>query len=187
MKQDDRLILVISWLFGLMLLALSLFVTVETLARKIANFSFQGADELGGYVLAIGGALSFTIALLERGHIRIDLIHDRLPVTAQAFLNWLAIMLLASLGLFFAWYGFKVIQDTLAYRSMAATPWATPLIYPQAVWYTALALFALAASALAVRATILLLRGRGSALNAAFHPRGSMDELSEELSDLERR
>ncbi len=183
----NRLIVITSWVFGLMLLALSLFVTVETIARKVANFSFQGADELGGYVLAVGGALSFTIALLERGHIRIDLIHERLPVGAQAALNWLASILLAALGLFFAWYGFKVIMDTLAYRSMAATPWATPLIYPQTVWYAALALFAISAALLAARATVLLVRKNPSALNAAFHPRGTMEELAEELSDLERR
>ncbi|MEZ5935651.1 MAG: TRAP transporter small permease subunit [Alphaproteobacteria bacterium] len=183
----NRLVIVTSWVFGLMLLALSLFVTVETISRKLWNFSFQGADELGGYVLAVGGALSFTIALVERGHIRIDLIHEHLPSVLQALLNWLSILLLAGLGLFFAWYGFKVIQDTLAYRSAAATPWATPLIYPQTVWYIALALFALTASILAIRATLLLAQGQRTALNADFHPRGAMEELAEEISDLERR
>jgi TRAP-type C4-dicarboxylate transport system permease small subunit len=183
----NRLIIVTSWLFGVMLLALSLFVTIETISRKLWNYSFQGADELGGYVLAVGGALSFTIALWERGHVRIDLIHDRLPARMQALLNWLSILLLSGFGLFFAWYGFKVIQDTLAYKSAAATPWATPLIYPQSVWYAALALFALTSAVLLIRATLLLLKGRIADLNAGFHPRGAMEELAEEISDLERR
>ena len=74
----------VSWLFGLVLIAFALFVSAETVSRKVFNFSFQGADELGGYALAIGGALSFTIALLERGHIRIDLLHDKLGTRAQA-------------------------------------------------------------------------------------------------------
>ena len=74
----DRLGTVLSWVFGGLLVGLSAFVAAETVSRKLFNFSFQGADELGGYVLAIGGALSFTVALIERAHIRIDLIHLRL-------------------------------------------------------------------------------------------------------------
>ncbi len=183
----DRLITVTSWIFGMMLLALSLFVTIETIARKIWNYSFQGADELGGYVLAVGGALSFTIALWERGHVRIDLVHERLPASMQALLNWLSILLLAGFGLFFAWYGFKVIQDTLLYKSAAATPWATPLIYPQSVWYAALALFTLTSAVLLIRATALLIRGRLDDLNATFDPRSAMEELADELSDLSKR
>ena len=34
-------------LFGLIFVALSLLVAVETVARKLFNFSLQGADELG--------------------------------------------------------------------------------------------------------------------------------------------
>ena len=62
----------VDWSFGLLLIALCFFVAAETVSRKVFNFSFQGADELGGYVLAIGGALSFTIALLERGNGLLD-------------------------------------------------------------------------------------------------------------------
>jgi TRAP-type C4-dicarboxylate transport system permease small subunit len=177
----------ISAVFGWMLIALSFLVASETIARKAFNFSFQGADELGGYVLAVGSALAFTIALVERAHIRIDLVHERLPAAVQAVLNWLAIVLLAGLGLFLAYYCWLVIRDTLAYGSTAATPWATPLIYPQAVWYAGLVIFALVAMWLAVRATRLLLAGRIQTLNREFHPKGALEELADELEDLARR
>ena len=181
------LVSALSALFGTMLLGLSFLVAIETLSRKLFGFSFEGADELGGYTLVIGATLAFSIALVERAHIRIDLIHGRLPPKAQAALNWLAVVSLALFGLFMAWICLPVVQDTLAYNSTAQTPWATPLIWPQAVWYAALVVFALIGVWLAARATALLLKGRIEALNADFHPRGANEALQDELEDLDRR
>ena len=64
-------------IFGYVFLALSGLVTFETVSRKVFGFSIQGADELGGYALAVGSALAFSVALIERSHIRIDLVHFR--------------------------------------------------------------------------------------------------------------
>ena len=178
---------VLSAIFGYMFVALSLFVTAETLMRKIFNFSFQGADELGGYALAVGSSLAFTIALIGRNHIRIDLLHHKLPSVVQAVLNWLSMILLASFGLLLVWVCFKIITDTLEYQSTAATPWATPLIYPQAAWYLCLAVFFVAAAAFAIRASYLLLTRRFEDLNVEFHPKGFEEELKEEIEDLDLR
>tara|TARA_R110002049_G_scaffold139897_1_gene300655 strand:- start:948 stop:1502 length:555 start_codon:yes stop_codon:yes gene_type:complete len=178
---------VVSWLFGILLIGLSLFVTAETASRKLFNISFQGADELGGYVLAIGGALSFTVALLERGHIRIDLLYDRMSPLLQAVFNWLAAVVLAVLGVFLARYCWLVIRDTIDYGSTAPTAWATPLIYPQTLWYLCLLTFTLASLLLAFKASRQLFTGKIAQLNATFHPKGAIEELNEELSDLKKR
>lgn len=183
----QRFTIVVSWLFGLLLVGLSLFVAVETVSRKAFGFSLQGADELGGYVLAIGGALSFTVALMERGHIRIDLLYARLGPLAQAILSWLAALTLALFGLFLARYCWFVIRDTIAYRSTAPTAWGTPMIYPQSIWYAALLIFTAASLWLALKATRYLLTGQIDRLNEEFHPKGAQEELDEELTDLERR
>jgi len=182
-----RFIIVISWLFGLLLIGLSLFVTLETLMRKVFSASLQGADELGGYTLAISGALALTIALTERAHIRIDLLYSRFSTKAQAVLSWLASLSLALFGLFVARYIWLVIRDTLAYHSTAPTAWSTPLIYPQAVWYAAMLIFTAASLWAFARASHLLFTGRFHHLNKEFHPKSAQEELAEELSDLERR
>lgn len=176
-----------SRIFGVALLALSIFVSVETIARKLFNFSFEGADELGGYVLAVGSSLAFVVALVDRAHIRIDVLHARFPRPMQVTLDFLSILSLAGLGLFMLYVGRIVIVDTMAYGSTAPTPWGTPLIYPQAAWYGALALFALCSALLAIRAAWLLLSGRMDAFDADFHPKGAVEELQEELGDLEHR
>lgn len=178
---------VLAWVFGAIFIGLSLVVTVETLSRKLFNISLQGADELGGYSLAVGSTIAFSLALMGRNHIRVDVFHEMLPRRAQAFLNWFSIASLAAFGIFVAWVATKVITDTLQYGSTAQTPWATPLIWPQSVWYAGLVIFALVATGYALRATLLLARGRIAALNADFHPKSVKEELKEELDDLAHR
>jgi TRAP-type C4-dicarboxylate transport system permease small subunit len=185
--MKERIENLLGTLFGAVFLALSVVVTVETVSRKLFNVSLQGADELGGYALAVGSTIAFSLALMGRNHIRVDVFHEMLPRRLQALLNWLSIVSLATLGLFIAWVAFKVLHDTLAYGSTAPTPWATPLIVPQSVWYVGLAIFALVASGYAVRATLLLASGRIDQLNRDFHPKSAKEELREELDDLAQR
>lgn len=183
----ERIESLLGTVFGAIFLALSVVVAVETISRKVFNISLQGADELGGYALAVGSTIAFSLALMGRNHIRVDVFHEKFPRALQAALNWLSIVALAALGVFIAWVAWKVIADTRLYHSTAATPWATPLIIPQGVWYAGLAVFALVASAYALRATQLLFGGRIDQLNNDFHPKSAKEELKEELDDLAQR
>ena len=185
--MKDRIETLLATVFGGIFLGLSVVVAVETISRKVFNVSLQGADELGGYALAVGSTIAFSLALMGRNHIRVDVFHDKFPRGMQAALNWLSIVSLAALGAFIAWIAFKVIGDTLQYGSTAQTPWATPLIWPQGVWYAGLVTFALVAAGYAVRATLLLLTDRIDMLNHDFHPKSAKEELKEELEDLAHR
>jgi TRAP-type C4-dicarboxylate transport system permease small subunit len=178
---------VLAWIFGTIFIALSFVVTVETLSRKLFNISLQGADELGGYSLAVGSTIAFSLALMGRNHIRVDVFHEMFSRRLQAFLNWFSIASLAAFGIFVAWVATKVIADTMQYGSTAQTPWATPLIWPQSVWYAGLVIFALVATGYALRATTLLARGHIATLNTDFHPKSAKEELKEELDDLANR
>ena len=173
--------------FGLVFLGLAVVVTVETVARKLFNVSLQGADELGGYALAVGATLGFSIALLGRTHIRVDVIHDRLPVWLQGGLNWLSAVSLAALALLMAYLAWFVIQDTRAYKSVAQTPWATPLVIPQTAWLVGLMIFGAVALFSALRVSWLLLRGQTERVHRDYGPRSTKDEVDEELEDLKSR
>ena len=185
--MKDRIESILANVFGAIFLLLSVVVVVETVSRKVFNFSLQGADELGGYALAVGSTIAFSLALMGRSHIRVDVFHERFPRWLQATLNWVSIVSLAVLGVFIAWVAFKVIADTRQYGSTAQTPWATPLIWPQTVWYIGLVVFALVAVGYAVRATVLLGSSRIDELNTDFHPKSAKEELKEELDDLAQR
>ncbi|MBX3604852.1 MAG: TRAP transporter small permease [Piscinibacter sp.] len=186
-EVKQRIETALATLFGGIFLLLSVVVAVETISRKLFNVSLQGADELGGYALAVGSTIAFSLALMGRNHIRVDVFHEKFPRGVQAALNWLSIVALAVFGAFIAWIAFKVIGDTLQYRSTAQTPWATPLIWPQSVWYAGLVVFALVAVGHAARATQLLVQRRLDTLNRDFHPKSAKEELKEELEDLAQR
>jgi TRAP-type C4-dicarboxylate transport system permease small subunit len=182
-----RIEAILAGLFGTIFLVLSFVVTIETLSRKLFNFSLQGADELGGYSLAIGSTLAFCLALAGRNHIRVDVFHELFPRRLKAALNWLSSIGLAATGVLFVAVSLRVLRESLEYGSTAQTPWATPLIYPQALWYAGLILFMLIGVGFAARATWLLAKGRIDELNVEFHPKSAKEELKEELDDFAQR
>lgn len=183
----NRLANAIAHLFGWAMVAFAILVTIETLARKFLGLSLQGVDELGGYVLAVTSSLAFTLALIDRAHIRIDLLHNMLPGFLQRLLNWLSILLLAAFALLLAWTGWLSLDETIEFRSTAPTPWATPLIWPQSAWLLGLALFALATLVALADATRLFFSGRGRDLGRRYGPKAVEEEMDEELADLRKR
>jgi TRAP-type C4-dicarboxylate transport system permease small subunit len=173
--------------FGLIFVTLSLVVAVETALRKLFNISLQGADELGGYALAVGATIAFSLALLGRNHIRVDVFHEHLPQPLQTALNWLTALSMAGFAALMAWLAWYVVLDSQTYQSVSQTPWATPLVYPQTAWLIGLVLFGVLAVGIAAVATWQMLSGRSDALNAMLHPRSTREELKEELDDLQQR
>ena len=70
--MKTRLESILSILFGGIFGLLVIVITIETIVRKVFNVSLQGADELGGYALAVGTTLAFSLAVFGRNHIRVD-------------------------------------------------------------------------------------------------------------------
>ncbi|WP_420394046.1 TRAP transporter small permease subunit [Acuticoccus sp.] len=157
------------------LLALSIFIVAEILARKLVNYSFQGADELGGYALAVTAAFGFAFALLERAHTRIDILVGRTASSVRGALDLLAAAAIAAMAAFMAWRGAATLGETLRYDSRASTPWQTPLWLPQGLWLAGLALFAVVAFVLLVRGVIAFVRRPGAPSAEIALP--SLDEV----------
>jgi TRAP-type C4-dicarboxylate transport system permease small subunit len=178
---------ILGTLFGVIFLALSVIVTVESISRKVFDFSIQGADELGGYALAVGSTLAFSLALIGRSHIRVDVFHDFFPKRVQAWLNALSVLSLSAFGLFIGWNAIQVLIDTMTYGSTAPTPWATPLIYPQTVWFISLGAFAAISTVYGARAIKLLACHDEEKLLREFSPKSVKEEVKEELDDLAKR
>ena len=174
-------------LFGLMMTVLCIVIALETILRKVFSHSLAGVDELSGYAIAIGAPLCFTVAVIEQAHIRINLLHRKMPVRLQALINALAAVTLALLSLFLLTFTLRTFKETQLFSSVAQTPWATPLVYPQALWLLAMAVFALAAVLLGIKALLLLFNRNIDQLNREFSPDSIEEELAAELSDLEDR
>ncbi|MEM9628750.1 MAG: TRAP transporter small permease [Pseudomonadota bacterium] len=168
----------IGILSGYACLGLSFLIVFEILARKLLNFSVQGVDEIGGYVVAITGTFGMALAASMRAHTRIDVLLNRLPVRLQAGLNILAYVCLALSAAFMAYMAWTTLSESLLFKSRASTPLQTPLWLPQGLWLAGLVLFALTAIAMAARALIRLRTGLDDA-NRALSPQSLAEELDE--------
>jgi TRAP-type C4-dicarboxylate transport system permease small subunit len=183
----NRLDTLAAALFGSAFLLLALLVAVETLCRKVFNVSLQGVDELGGYILAGSAALSMAVALVSRSHIRIDLIHEFLPLALRNMLNFLAMLALAGSAGMLSWMAWIALDESILFNATAQTPWATPLRYPQGAWLAALVVFAVVCLIQLMRGGLLALRGDWGRIDQIYGPRGAKEELDDELVSLKER
>ena len=187
MRFTEQFARVAVGLFGAAMVIFSVIVSVETVGRKFFNISFQGVDELGGYVLAVTSSLAFSLALIDRAHIRIDLFHRLFPTPLRRILDLASIVMIALFAVLLVYAAWLMLQETIEFRSTAPTPWATPLIWPQSLWLAALAVFAVFGLAASARALWLAASGRWRELDREYGPKGTEEEIREELADLERR
>lgn len=166
---------------GYAALALSFAVSIEILGRKLFAFSFQGIDDMGGYVLAILAVVGASYTMAMRGHTRVDVFLVRMPAGWQRVLNVTAMVTLAGFAIFATWRGSTVLLESIEFQSVASNPLQTPLWQPQLLWLIGLTLFALISFAYAVHALLLLYSGSPE-LNRFYGPATAQDELEAELT-----
>lgn len=135
---------------GLVLLAACLFILVEIVMRRVAFGIFGGTDEISGYVMAGVASFAAGYALVERAHIRIDILHRRLPALGRTMLDILSLAGLFAVSIALLYHGGGVLAKSLSAGSTANTPLETPLWIPQLVWLLGWVWFALAALVLLV-------------------------------------
>jgi len=168
-------------LCGWAILVYSFAVACEILGRKLFGFSFQGIDDIGGYVLAITAAIGASFTMAMRGHTRVDVFLVRMPAGWQRALNVAAMVSMAVFACYAAWRGYAVLGESIEFQSVATNPLQTPLWQPQSLWLIGLTLFATISLAYALHALVLWLRG-GAELNRHYGPQSAQDELEAELT-----
>ncbi len=169
------------WIGGGGLLVFSFAVVVEVLMRRFMNHSFAGLDELGGYMLAIVGAIAFTETLLHRGHIRIDVIHARVGRRLQSALDVLAML---GVIVFFGtmlFYAQHLLGRSIGLQSRSISSLSVILWVPQSIWFVGIALFVVTAITLLARAIVALLLGDRATAVALIGLRSAEEELAEEV------
>jgi TRAP-type mannitol/chloroaromatic compound transport system permease small subunit len=171
---------------GVLLLLAALLVSFEVLGRKFLFLPFSVGTELSTYALAVGASWSFAQALLQRAHVRIDVLRNLLPPLARTALDILALVSLAAFALLLSWHVWDTVATSWSLGARENTPLATPLIVPQLLWFWGMAWFAAVAIVETLRACAALAGGDVNALNRIAAPLGVEDELEEALSDAGR-
>jgi len=150
-------------LAGGLILIIALIVTGDVLARNLIGRTYFHSFEVSMYLFA--AALGFGLAhtLASGGNIRIDVVYGLFPRPLRRALDFLAMASLAALGLFLAWFAWKMALNSLSRGVASNTVLAVPLAVPQAVWALGMTVFGLVGVALALRHAALLVTGRGEA------------------------
>jgi TRAP-type C4-dicarboxylate transport system permease small subunit len=172
---------IIGIIGGYACLGLSFLIVFEIFSRKFFNWSLQGVDEIGGYVVAITGTFGMALAAVERGHTRIDVLLFRLPARAQAALKLLSYLALGLGAAFMAYMAWRTLSDSLLFGSVSSTPLQTPLWIPQSLWVGGLVVFACAALWSAIRGLWALRLGLEAADRLLAPP-----SIAEEIEEAKR-
>jgi TRAP-type C4-dicarboxylate transport system permease small subunit len=136
-----------GYLAALVLLAIIGLTMAEVVSRYVLRNPLILADELGGYALVAIGCLGLAYCGMERGHIRITFLVERLdPRTAGAIR-----LVTLALGFVFvavaAWVSWQFLGDSFTRDMRSNSMLRTPLKWPQMalpVGFTLLALVILA-------------------------------------------
>jgi TRAP-type C4-dicarboxylate transport system permease small subunit len=118
---------------SIVILAIILLVVADVSGRYLFNSPIKGSLELSGIMLAIIAFLCFSYALIQRTHIRMTLILDRLPVRLKLIAEILAgiagivFFLLLDLG------GIKQFWDSFVVRELMPATITIPYWIPKMV------------------------------------------------------
>lgn len=125
----------VALICGVVLMITVALILSEVLGRRIAVFRIGGADEIAGYVMAGIATWGFSYALVERAHVRIDLVHAKLPAPGRALFDVIAMASVLCVALLVSYYAYDVLAKSVARGSRSNTPMSIQLWIPQVIWF----------------------------------------------------
>ncbi|MFN7102289.1 MAG: TRAP transporter small permease subunit [Pseudorhizobium sp.] len=149
----------VALICGVVLMITVALILSEVLGRRVAFFRIGGADEIAGYVMAGIATWGFSYALVERAHVRIDLVHAKLPAPGRALFDVIALASVLCVALLVSYYAYDVLAKSVARGSRSNTPMSIQLWIPQVIWFGGWAWMALTSAVmLACSVTLALAR-----------------------------
>jgi TRAP-type C4-dicarboxylate transport system permease small subunit len=142
---------------GYILLLTALMISVDVLLRKLFSVTLRGATELSGFSFAIAAAWAFGFTLLERAHIRVDVLYRLAPPALRGFLDALAILSLAVVTGLVAWFSGGLLFESLELGAESMLL-RVPLWIPQLLCVFGLTFFFFSALYLGLRLVGLLVK-----------------------------
>jgi TRAP-type C4-dicarboxylate transport system permease small subunit len=167
------------WIGGSLMILTSLLIGVEVVLRKLFSISIGGADELSSYVLAISCSWAFGYALLEKAHIRIDILYARFPQRLKVLLDISSLLIFVCYLLPLCYFAGLVFKTSLFKNSTANTPLQTPLWIPQGIWLLGLVVFLLTMLVMLAASVVRLSKGDLIGSQMISGPTTLEDEIEE--------
>lgn len=165
---------------GVVILLAALVVAADVLVRKLFDVTMGGSDELSGYALAIAMSWGSASVLINRSHIRIDVLYQYLPLKLQVLSNLIALIGLGSFIGLLVRYSWEVVSSSWSMDALSNTPLQTPLWIPQGLWFLGFCLFLLTLIVLLWNCVEALVRGNTQQLLQLVSPRSGVEEAQDE-------
>lgn len=162
-----RLNRAIALLVGAGLLACAGVVMLDIGLRR-AGGSLGGTDDIAGYAMAIATSWGMAFALMELGHVRIDILRGQLGARWRAVMDLVALLALAGTVSLIALQSWPVLARSIANGSRSNSALETPLALVQGPWFAGWIWFALTAWATFLCALWLVLLRDTDAAEAAI-------------------
>ncbi|KQP03739.1 TRAP transporter small permease subunit [Pseudorhodoferax sp. Leaf265] len=172
-----RAMTVAGWCY----LLITALICFDIVARRLLGFSSEATAELTGYLMAVGMSWGLAGTLFERGHVRIDVLVQKLPLKVRVWLHLASLAALLVATAFFVYGAFSLAKDSYDFGSTDLSALHTPLVLPQGLWAAGLALLLLAVLAMAARAVGQLARGDADGMDRMLMARTYIDEAAETL------
>lgn len=169
------------WVAGFCYLLITVLICFDIFARQLLGFSTESTIELTGYLMAVGMSWGLAGTLFERGHVRIDVLVQRMPLRVRVWLHLASLLALVVSTGFYVYGAVSIAKDSFAFNATDLTTLRTPLVLPQGIWAAGFVLLLLAALALALRSVGQLARGNLDAMDRALMARTYEDEAAETL------
>lgn len=166
---------------GCAYLAITLLICFDVVGRRLLGFSTGSTTELTGYLMAAAMSWGLAGTLIERAHVRIDVLVQKAPPKLRVWLHATAITALLIFGVFMAWGAVHLALDTYEIGATDLSIWNIPLAIPQGIWAAGFALLLLGVLALIARAASLLLKHDYEGVDRLLVARSYVDEATETL------
>lgn len=166
---------------GWMFFACAAFITFDVFARNFLGFSSKSTNEVTGYMLAFGVAWGLAHTLYERGHVRVDILINRMPLGIRQYLHCLALLLLAVFAAYATFGAVNLVRESLDFGATDMSALRVPLAIPQGLWAFGLAMLLVAALELLFHSIWLLKNKKAAQIDRLLSSRTYEDEAAEVL------
>ena len=169
------------WVAGFCYLLITVLICFDIFARKLLGFSTESTTELTGYLMAVGMSWGLAGTLFERGHVRIDVLVQRMSLRVRVWLHLASLLALVVSTGYYVYGAISIAKDSFAFNATDLTTIRTPLVLPQGIWAAGFVLLLLAALALTLRSVAQLTRGDLDTMDRSLMARTYEDEAAETL------
>ncbi|MEY4712887.1 MAG: hypothetical protein RIS88_2337 [Pseudomonadota bacterium] len=102
-------------------------VALDILTRSLLDYSFEIADEIGGYLLVCIAFFSLSVCQAHDGFHRVEFVMDRLSPRAREIARMVYDLMALAIALVLVWYLAAFVSASWTSGSAAPTRLATPL------------------------------------------------------------